>query len=84
MSKKGLMLWVRVSVETLWSAIRALKEQSSTRHHEARLEEDQRNQLEKRAEGDYLNLQSEELRRAMMRGHAIEPEDVPAKGNGDE
>jgi hypothetical protein len=84
MSRKGLMIWIRVSAETLWSAIRALKEQSSTRHHEARLEEDQRSQLEKRAEGDWLNLQSEQLRRAMMRGRANEPEDAPDKGNGDE
>lgn len=84
MSKNGLMLWVRVSVETLWSAIRALKEQSSMRHHEARLEEGSKGQMEKRAEGDYLNIQSEELRRAMMRGHSINPEDSPSKANGDE
>lgn len=80
---KGLTLWIRVSVETLWSAIRALKEQSSTRHEEARLEETAKGQAEKRAEGDYLNIQSEELRKAMMRGHAIDPK-PSGEGNGSE
>jgi len=80
---KGLTLWIRVSVETLWSAIRALKEQSYIRHDEARLQEDSKGQSEKRAEGDYLNFQSEELRKAMMRGH-VDPETAPGKANGDE
>jgi hypothetical protein len=80
---KGLTLWIRVSVDTLWSAIRALREQGSTRHDEARLEDSSKSAAEKRAEGDYLNLQSEELRKAMMKGHAIDPQGG-SEGNGHE
>lgn len=71
---EGLFLWVRLSVTTLWSAIRALKEQGSARHDEARLEEGSKGQAEKRAEGDHLTVQGEEVRKAMMRGHAEPPE----------
>jgi len=66
---KGLYLWVRLSVDTLWSAIRALKEQGSVRHDEARLEEGSKEQAEKRAEGDHLTAQGEEVHKAMIHGH---------------
>jgi hypothetical protein len=77
MNKPPLWIWIRIAVDTMWSAIRALKSEAADRHEEARLEEDHRTRLEKRAEGDYLDKQAEELRRAMLKGIEKPLPDVP-------
>lgn len=57
-------IWIRARIETLWAAVRALKELSVHRHDEARLERaiDGRRAEQLSAEGDHLDAQAEELR----------------------
>lgn len=60
-------IWIRVQLKTLLSARRALKELSTRRHDEARLEDGpRRDQL--RAEGDHLDAEAEQLRQAEVTG----------------
>lgn len=59
-------LKVRLRLETLWAAIRALKALSNQKHHEASEEKriKERNILHK--DGDYLDNQAKEIRDAMI------------------
>jgi len=62
----NIILRVKLRLATLWSAIRALKEQSRKSHDDARLEQG-RIRDEKRAEADFLERQAEEIRQAMAK-----------------
>lgn len=60
----SIFIRVRLRLETLWGAIRALKETSRLRHDEARLEEGHK-RADLRREGDASDAQAEEIKRAL-------------------
>lgn len=65
--RNSFYVLVRLSVDTLWAAIRSLKSEAARRHDEARLEDKPLAREARHAEADYLEAQSEEIRLAMHR-----------------
>ena len=72
MTQEPIWLWIRIKISTLWSAIRALKDEASDLHHDARYEESEKERSELRAAADHLDREAEELRKSMMSAQSDE------------
>jgi len=73
-----LSLWVRAPLDSFNTAIRALKELCSRRHHEASVEPDRQASAKLRAEGDSLAAEAKELEQAVIAAQDDPPE-IPRK-----